>query len=65
MVCGGGHSVIPVPALSMALETVYLDSIPKPSIFDSVIYQSVILSNGKIQTGLKDSVRFTRLTHTK
>lgn len=42
-------------------ETVMPDSITHPSIFDSVYYESEILSSGKIQTKRLDSVRFERM----
>lgn len=37
------------------------DSIPYPSFFDSVYYESEILTSGKIQTKRLDSVRFERM----
>ena len=46
-------------------ETIQPDSIPKPSIFDSVVYWSIININGQIETKQKDSIRFTRLTKTQ
>ena len=42
-------------------ETAKPDSITHPSIFDSVYYESEILSSGKIQTNRLDSVRFERM----
>ena len=42
-------------------ETIILDSIDHPSIFDSVSYESNILSSGAIQTKRIDSVRFERM----
>ncbi len=43
-------------------ETFNTDSVPHPSIFDSVYYESEILPSGKIQTKKVDSVRFERMS---
>lgn len=66
-ICSRRHSVFRNSEIKtfVVTETIQPDSIPKPSIFDSITYQSIIKSNGQIQTGLVDSVRFTRLTKTE
>jgi hypothetical protein len=66
-ICARRHSIFKEKEIRtyVLTETIQPDSLPKPSIFDSVVYWSIINVNGQIETTQKDSVRFTRLTETQ